>query len=55
MFTNTSSHTTVYLRVPSNIVKNFLKKSTMELDSALAAFTCPKIDSYDGGGAAKNT
>jgi len=45
----------LYLRVPSNIVRNFLKKSTMERDSARAAFTCPKIDSYDGGGAAQHT
>jgi len=26
----------------------------MELDSALAAFTCPNIESYDGGGATKH-
>jgi len=43
--------TQVYLLVPRSIVRNFLKKSTMELDSALAAFTCPKIESYEGGGA----
>jgi len=40
------------LLVPSSIVKNFLKKSTLELDSALAAFTFPKMESYEGGGAA---